>query len=118
MFESPKKHFRALIYLHRYNKDTVNRLLNGYLREFRHKLTHRIDELQNLSDTGAATAPQIKELTKLKEALKDVDHYEREILLPLARQQLSIDLDDGVKVNYPKFGAALKKIVGLDAKED
>ena len=43
---SLKKHFRALIYLHRYDKDTVNRLLNGYLREFRHKLTHRHDELR------------------------------------------------------------------------
>jgi hypothetical protein len=118
MFESPKKHFRALIYLHRYNKDTVNRLLNGYLREFRHKLTHRIDELQNLSDTNSATALQVKELTKLKEALKDVDVYEREILLPLARQQLAIDLDDGVKVNYLKFGKALATIAGLAAKED
>lgn len=117
MFESPKKHFRALIYLHRYNKDTVNRLLNGYLREFRHKLTHRIDELQNLSDTGAATAVELKALDKTKVALKDVEDYERELLLPLARQQLTIDLDDGVKVNYLKFGKALATIPGLAAKE-
>ena len=33
-------------------------------------------------------------------------------------RQVEIDLDDGVKVNYPKLGAALKKIPGLDAKED
>ena len=37
-------------------------------------------------------------------------------MYPLATQQLEIDLDDGVKVNYLKFGAALKKIPGLDAK--
>ena len=42
--------------------------------------------------------------------------YERDTLYPLATEQLQIDLDDGVKVNYLKFGAALKKIVGLDAK--
>lgn len=36
----------------------------------------------------------------------------------LATVQVLIDLDDGVKVSYPKLGAALKKIVGLDAKED
>ena len=40
------------------------------------------------------------------------------MLYPLATEQVEIDLDDGVKVNYPKFGAALKKIPGLDAKED
>jgi hypothetical protein len=40
------------------------------------------------------------------------------VLYPLATQQLEIDLDDGVKVNYLKFGNALKKIPGLEAKED
>jgi hypothetical protein len=35
----------------------------------------------------------------------------------LANQRIEIDLDDGVKVNYPKFGTALKKVPGLEAKE-
>ena len=39
--------------------------------------------------------------------------YEDEILYPLATQQIEIDLDDGVKVNYNKFGRALKKVPGL-----
>lgn len=39
-------------------------------------------------------------------------------LYPLATQQIAIDLDDGLKANYPKFGAALKKIPGLDAKDE
>lgn len=38
--------------------------------------------------------------------------------LSLATQQVHIDLDDGVKVNYAKLGAALRKIPGLDAKEE
>jgi hypothetical protein len=40
------------------------------------------------------------------------------VIFPLAVEQITIDLDDGVKVNYPKFGIALKKIPGLEAKED
>ena len=50
--------------------------------------------------------------------IAELEEYERDVLYPLATEQVEIDLDDGVKVNYPKFGAALKKIVGLDAKED
>lgn len=113
MFESPKKHFRALVYLHRYTKDTANTLLNGYLREFRHKLAHRRDELEGLVATGAATTADRKSLKTTLEAIKDVETYEREILLPLAQKRLEIDLDDGVKVNYPKFGQALAKVAGL-----
>lgn len=113
MFESPKKHFRALIYLHRYNKDTVNKLLNGYLREFRHKLAHRREDLEQSIADGTASAADRKILQKTLEAIKDVEDYERNILLPLAQRRLEIDLDDGVKQNYPKFGAALAKIVGL-----
>lgn len=41
-----------------------------------------------------------------------------DVLSPLATEQLEIDLDEGVKANSPKFGATLKKIVGLDAAED
>ena len=50
--------------------------------------------------------------------IAEMEEYEREVLYPLATRQVEIDLDDGVKVNYPKLGAALKKIPGLDAKED
>jgi hypothetical protein len=40
------------------------------------------------------------------------------VLYPLATRQIKIDLDDGVKANYPKFGAALRKIPGLEASDD
>jgi hypothetical protein len=43
----------------------------------------------------------------------ELGDYERDVLYPLATRQVEIDLDDGVKVNYPKFGDALKKITGL-----
>ena len=50
--------------------------------------------------------------------IAELEEYEHEVVYPLATQQLEIDLDDGVKLNYPKFGAALKKIPGLEVKED
>lgn len=45
--------------------------------------------------------------------LAELKEYEDDVLYPLATQQLAIDLDDGVKVNYPRFGDALKTVKGL-----
>ena len=70
------EHFRALVYLHRYTKDTVNTLLNGYLREFRHKLTHRRDQLEGMVAGGSATTADHKALKTTLEAIKDVETYE------------------------------------------
>ena len=50
--------------------------------------------------------------------LSEMEVYEYEVHYPLATCSVASDLDDGVKVNYPKLGAALKKIPGLDAKKD
>ena len=52
-------------------------------------------------------------IDKLNKAIDEVNEYEREMLYPLAGQNILIDLDDGVKHNYPLFGTALKKITGL-----
>jgi hypothetical protein len=54
----------------------------------------------------------------LKKTFVELDDYERDTLYPLATQKEVLDLDDGVKVNYVKLGAALKKIPGLEAKDD
>ena len=60
----------------------------------------------------------LKEIDKITKMIAEMEEYEREVLYPLATEQVEIDLDDGVKVNYPKFGKALKKIPGLEVKED
>lgn len=60
----------------------------------------------------------LKEIETLKKTIDELDNWEREVLYPLATEQVEIDLDDGVKVNYLKFGPALKKIPGLEAKDD
>jgi len=117
MFSSPRGSFNALIYMHRYNTDTVSVVLNDYLREFRTKLEARLAHLQGVEASVSATQGEktkaLKEIEKIKKILDEIDDYEREILYPLATQRLEIDLDDGVKVNYAKFGAVLKKVAGL-----
>ena len=122
LFSSPKGTFNALIYLHRYRPDTVSVVLNDYLREFHTKLTAHKNHLQAVSISASAGQGEktraLKEIEKVSRMIAELEEYEREVLYPLATERLAIDLDDGVKVNYPKFGVALKKIVGLDAAEE
>ncbi|NBO66958.1 MAG: class I SAM-dependent DNA methyltransferase, partial [Acidobacteria bacterium] len=56
--------------------------------------------------------------TSITATIEELNDYERQVLYPLAIQQIQIDLDDGVKANYQKLGLALKKIPGLEAKEE
>jgi Eco57I restriction endonuclease. len=122
LFSSPKGSFNALIYMHRYRPDTVSVVLNDYLREFRTKLTSHKNHLEAVSISASSSQGEktkaLKEIEKITKMIAEMEEYEREVLYPLATEQVEIDLDEGVKANYPKLGAALKKIVGLDAKED
>ena len=120
LFSSPKGNFNALIYMHRYRPDTISVILNGYLREFRTKLTNRLDHLKAVeasADTSKREKTKaLKEIENLKKIIQELDTCERDVLFPLATRQVEIDLDDGVKVNYNKFGDALKKVPGLSGK--
>ena len=122
LFSSPKGTFNALIYMHRYRPDTVSVVLNDYLREFRTKLSAHKNHLEAVSISSNASAGEktkaLKDIENHRKMIDELDVYEREVLYPLATEQVEIDLDDGVKVNYQKFGEALKKIPGLAAKED
>ncbi|MGB1249106.1 MAG: BREX-1 system adenine-specific DNA-methyltransferase PglX [Candidatus Promineifilaceae bacterium] len=119
LFSSPKGSFNALIYMHRYRPDTVSIVLNDYLREFRNKLTAHKTYLEQVSISATAKrerAAALKQIGKLTKTITELETYERDTLYPLATQQLAIDLDDGVRVNYNKFGKALKKVTGLTGK--
>ncbi|MBD1543938.1 BREX-1 system adenine-specific DNA-methyltransferase PglX [Arthrobacter sp. IA7] len=121
LFSSPKGSFNALIYMHRYRPDTVSVVLNDYLHEFQAKLRARrlhVDQVASsaLSSVKEQTVAR-KESEQIGKVLLELEEWEQNVLYPLATEQIEIDLDDGVKVNYPKFGAALKKIVGLEANE-
>lgn len=121
LFSSPKGSFNALIYMHRYRPDTVSVVLK-YLRDYREKLATEKERqaavsINPASSQGDKTKAQ-KEVDRLGKVLTELEDYERDVLYPLATEQKQIDLDDGVKVNYLKFGAALKKITGLEAKDE
>lgn len=121
LFSSPKGSFNVLIYLHRYRPDTVSIVLQ-YLRDFRSKLVSDRDHQTQVSISTSASQGEktkaLKRIEELKKLFVELDDYERDTLYPLATQQVPLDLDDGVKVNYAKLGAALKKIPGLDAKDE
>jgi type II restriction/modification system DNA methylase subunit YeeA len=117
MFSSPKGSFNALIYMHRYQPDTASIVLNEYLREFRRKLIARKETNEHIEINPSASQKDItnaiKAIAKIDKVLEEVNDYEREVLYPLAGKNIEIDLDDGVKHNYPLFGKTLKKVTGL-----
>ncbi|MBU6197217.1 MAG: BREX-1 system adenine-specific DNA-methyltransferase PglX [Cyanobacteria bacterium REEB446] len=117
MFSSPKASFNVLIYMHRYNENTINVILNEYLRHYREKLTNLLLELENISNSESKAAREkiqaVKDIDKTKKILKELSDYEQTVLFPLATEKIKIDLDDGVKINYNKFTGAVQKISGL-----
>jgi len=118
MFSSPEGSFQALIYRHRYNRDTVNLLLNEYVRESIGKLEEKHRQLTavtlNESARPGDRTKAAKELGKIDTMLKELRAWERDVLLPLAQQRIELDLDDGVKINYLRFKGALAAIPGLE----
>ncbi len=117
MFSSPKGSFNVLIYMHRYQPDTASIVLNDYLREFRTKLEARKQSYEQVEISVSASQKDktqaIKAISKINKVLEEINDYEHDVLYPLAGEKIEIDLDDGVKHNYPLFGKALKKVTGL-----
>ena len=119
LFSSPKGSFNALIYLHRYTPSTVSTVLNEYLREFNAKLEASRQHWERLAlgtGTPRDKAAAEKEVDRLRKMLLELDEYEHDVLYPLATRQLSIDLGDGVLVNYLRFGEALARIPEIEKK--
>jgi type II restriction/modification system DNA methylase subunit YeeA len=121
MFSSPKGHFKALIYMHRYQPDTCSVLLNDYLQPFISKL-ESAKQTQTMLSLREDLSPRdkvaaSKEIDNLQKMIDDCKTYER-TLFTLATQKISIDLDDGVKVNYQKFKDVLVPIKGLEKEEE
>lgn len=118
MFSSPKGYFNVLVYLHRYAPDTINRILNSYLKEFIEKLTQHRKQQEHIVVVGSATEQNKaqKEIDKIDLMLADCHQYEIDILYPLATERIALDLDDGVLVNYNKLGNAVAAVAGLNDK--
>jgi hypothetical protein len=120
MFASPKGTFRTLIYMHRYRPDTLSQMLSNYLRPLIEKLKEEqvMCNREMVSETAAAadkTRSQ-KRLDKLVPQIEELTEYEQ-VLYRLAAKRIEIDLDDGVRVNYPKFAPAIVTIKGMEVEE-
>ncbi|EOS42583.1 hypothetical protein C810_04453 [Lachnospiraceae bacterium A2] len=112
LFDSGKKNgFKALIYMHRYQPDTIARIRTDYVHEHQARYRTAIADLEQRI-ANASTGERVKlnkKLTALQAQDTEIRTYEEKIH-HLADQMISIDLDDGVKKNYAMFQDVLAKI--------
>jgi hypothetical protein len=120
MFSSPKGHFKALIYMHRYTPDLCSKMLTDYLQSYTHKLEaaqqNKIAESLREDLPAREKAAATKEADRYSVMIKDCKEY-AQTLYAVATKKIAIDLDDGVKVNYQKFKEVLVPIKGLEKEE-
>lgn len=106
LFDSGKQNgFKALIYMHRYDTDTVGRVRTDYLHRAQkyvetamQSAQYTIDNASSASEKSKAT----KAVTKYTKQLAEMKIYD-EAIAHIANKRIEINLDDGVKVNYEKF---------------
>lgn len=106
LFDSGKQNgFKCLIYMHRYNKDTLNLIRSEYLHKTEDAVENALKNAEYIIQTSASAVERAK-------AIKDRDRYVKQLnemriyyqaLSHLALQKIEIDLDDGVKHNYQLF---------------
>lgn len=112
LFDSGKKNgFKALIYMHRYQPDTIARIRTDYVHQQQSRYRTSLEDLERrLEDADTRERVKLnKKLKTLKGQMDEIHVYEEKIH-HLADQMISIDLDDGVKKNYAKFQEVLAKI--------
>lgn len=119
LFSSGKqKAFECLVYLHRYNESTLAEMRTDYVIQLTEKLASYVETLEQKKDSSAsaAEAKRIeKELSKLYKQQAELNAFD-EKLRHYADQRISLDLDDGVKVNYGKFGDLLADVKVVSGK--
>ena len=102
LYDAGKKNgFKALIYMHRYNEQTTAKVRIGYLHELQKHYERRASFLKDEIESNNNRKKAEKELKKIKSQLDECKHFD-EKMNHLASEYISIDLDDGVKVNYEK----------------
>lgn len=115
-----KGYFKALVYMHRMEADTLSKLHADYVHPYINKVEQQLREAEEetLRDdlTQAQRNRALKLVNELKEKVKEVKEFEQE-LVEMASHRLTIDLDDGVKVNYPKFYPLVEPIKGLECEK-
>ena len=102
LYDAGKKNgFKALIYMHRYNEQTTAKVRIGYLHELQKHYERRVNFLKDEIESNNNRKKAEKELKKIKSQLDECKQFD-EKMNHLASEYISIDLDDGVKVNYEK----------------
>ena len=109
MFDSGKQNgFKALVYMHRWNADTIGNMRIEYLHRMQRVYEKEIIRMQDIidtSDNNKAIKNADKAKEKLHKQLKEAKDYDEKVA-HLALSRIDIDLDDGVKVNYEKVQTA------------
>jgi type II restriction/modification system DNA methylase subunit YeeA len=107
-----QKAFQCLVYLHRYNEGTLARMRSEYVIPLQGKMAARLEKLGGDIQVATSTAHQ-KRLEREKEKLEkqqvELLAFD-EKLRHFADRRIKLDLDDGVKVNYGKFGDLLAEV--------
>lgn len=113
MFASKKGTFQALVYMHRITPDTLSRLLANYVQPFIAMIESDKRQQDELHAREDITTKEKNRAQKLSDAynkqLIELHDYEQQ-LMELASHRIAINLDDGVKVNYAKYGDLVAKI--------
>lgn len=122
LLDSGKKDgFKALFYLHRYDKYTIARVRTDYLHPLQRKYEAEIKRYEVLATTtenARDKAAYRKEIDALQAKIDECRAYDQ-VVSHIAHQQIELDLDDGVKVNYEKFqGVEVPKDNGKTEKMD
>ena len=116
LFSSGKQGaFQALVYLHRYNESTLARMRTEYVMPLISKMAAYANSLETAKESSDSAA----EIKRIEKKLQDLHKQQAELssfeekLRHYADQRISLDLDDGVKVNYGKFGDLLAEVKAI-----
>lgn len=120
LFSSGKQRaFECLVYLHRYKEDTLARMRTEYVTPLQSRMSARINQLGGDVDSASSSAERNrkqKEKDKLVKQLEELRAFDEE-LRHYADQRITLDLDDGVKINYGKFGNLLAETKSITGKK-
>ncbi|RXT01882.1 BREX-1 system adenine-specific DNA-methyltransferase PglX [Acinetobacter junii] len=120
LFSSGKQGaFQALVYLHRYNESTLARMRTEYVMPLISKMAAFANSLENAKENSDSAA----EIKRIEKKLQDLHKQQAELssfeekLRHYADQRITLDLDDGVKVNYGKFGDLLAEVKAVTGEK-
>ncbi len=116
-----KGYFKALVYMHRIESDTLSKLHADYVSPYIDKVEQQLKEAEDdavRDDLSQAQRNKANKLTaELADKVREVKEFAT-ILAQMSTQRLTIDLDDGVKTNYPKYYPLVEPIKGLESKDE